>query len=471
MKRINLLKFYIFIKPFKYFFTVTSNFVSKRIAPHKGHFLSGILIGFIISLVVTILAMLGHFKPYENPMTDLLQSITHKKAEDVVLLFITEEEYKNGFNSKSPLSRERLATIIEILVKLKAKVIALDIDISDPTDEDEILSRILDSAKGVPIVVVGNLMRINERTSSGTDPSNHLRPYPEETAYKLKKGLVPYKSMTPGEKWIGKVIYGGVTFRLDSDGIFRHAEAIYINNDSDTIIPSFPVAVTAAYLSMTQQKDLVETLSHFNDQKITLSGKRNDSQHKICIHLGRGGRITPNFIGNYEHFNREINLSRLIEDYKDYDSKNIYKTIFTNKVVIVGGVYDPKDFYLTPVGRMSGMEVLANITQNIISEEVITHFNFLTAFVIEVLLGTIVALIFILTSRFRANMICFAILGPVAVIASCIAFSNTYHWFDFIPTFVGVMLHDWVKKMEEDLKKLKSNIKSFLEKRSKKTKR
>ncbi len=68
---------------------------------------------------------LGHFRPYENPVTDVFQQLLSKKPTDIVLLFITEKEYQNGFNSISPLSRERLALIVKVLVKLGAKAIAI----------------------------------------------------------------------------------------------------------------------------------------------------------------------------------------------------------------------------------------------------------------------------------------------------------------------------------------------------------
>lgn len=66
----------------------------ERVFHYKKYFLSAILIGFTISVMVTVLAWLGHLRPYQNPLTNLLHLITHKKASDVVPLFITEEEYK-----------------------------------------------------------------------------------------------------------------------------------------------------------------------------------------------------------------------------------------------------------------------------------------------------------------------------------------------------------------------------------------
>ena len=425
-------------------------FVFERISQHKGHLLRGILIGFAISIVVTILAFLGHLKPYENPLTDFLQAITYKKAPDVALLFITKKEYKTGFQATSPLSRQRLVEVVDVLIKLKAKVIALDIDISDTTKEDHKLTEAFRSAAkaGIPVVVTANLKAVEAIYTLSDDPFTELRPYPIESDHFTKEGFALFKSATPGGQWEELIMYGGVAFRLDADGIFRHAEAFYMIQDREAHhpIPSFPVAVAAASLGMSQ-KDLDEAFSHLHDHHITLSGKNNHGQRKITFHIGNGGRITPNFIGNFEHFDRAVDLERLLKEYGQGRAQG--ETIFKDKVVIVGGSYDKKDFYFTPLGRMTGMEIMANMTQSILSNTLITHTNFWKAFVLEVLLGTMVALVFVFTSYIWATILCFVTIIPLVVTASLWSFSVSYYWFDFIPTIAGVMLHGLVSKIEE----------------------
>jgi hypothetical protein len=458
-----VLKLFVFAK---WIVTLASRFVFSRISFHRRHLLRGILVGFVISVVVTILALLGHFRPYENALTDLLERIAHKKAKDVVLLFITGAEYKHGFHATSPLSRERLANMIDVLVKLKARVIALDIDISDPTHEDEKLTHSLGraAAAGIPIVVVGNLKETDEKLPSEGNPLIKLRPYRAENAHYTEDGFMLFENASPGSQWIDEVMYGGVNFRLGVDGIFREGEALYMvkkncSNDKASYrpVPSFPVAVAAAYQGMSQD-ELFEALSCIDGHTITLVNGSADDQSEIRINLGRGAKIVPNFIGNYEYFNRELDLKGLLEEYGPGRKGN--ETIFKGKVVIVGGAYDEKDFYTTPLGRMSGMEILANITQNIISGDLITHTNFWKAFVIEVTLGALVALVFVLTSRLWATFICFVTLVPAVAAASLLSFSSSYYWFDFVPTIFGVILHGWVRKVEVEWRGGISKIKS-----------
>jgi len=459
--------------PTKSFITSTPKLLFERVSAYRGYFIRAILIGLAISLTVTALAWIGYFKPYQNPLTNLLHFIAQKKAQDVVLLFITEGEYRQGFQGISPLSRGRLAELVNLMVKLKAKVIALDIDLSDPTSQDHKLSDAMGRAfaAGIPIVLVGNLKPIEEKPHANDDPYSDLRPYADERLQTTKDGFILFDNMSPGTQWAGQPIYGGNFFRLDRDWVFRMAEGFYMIKNDDLKykapylpVPSFPVAVAAAYQGLSQQS-LIEALLNVRDDKIVLPGKRSDHQDDIYIHMIRGSRVIPNFIGNYEHFNREVNPGLLLEEYRTHKEEG--KTIFKDKIVIIGGTFDKRDFYMTPVGRMSGMEILANITQSIINGSLITPTNFWKAFIMQVILGIAVAFIFILFSRFWATLICLLALVPGVAVASILSFSSSHYWFDFVPTIAGVMLYGRIIKAEEVLRKVKHKLETRLGKEKK----
>ena len=350
------------------------------------------------------------------------------------------------------------------MVKLKAKVIALDIDISDPSSEDRKLSEAIGraSAAGIPIVMVGNFKALEDKPHANDESFFDLRPYADERLHTTKDGFILFEDISPGSQWMNQVIYGGTFFRLDNDWVFRMAEGFYMIKNKDLRyrlpylpVPSFPVAVAAAYQGISQEA-LMEALLNVHDNKITLSSTRNDHPVDIYIHMVRNARVIPNFIGNYEHFDREVNLKRLLEEYRS--NKVEGETIFKDKIVIVGGTFDKKDFYLTPVGRMSGMEILANITQSILSGSLITPTSFWKAFVIQVILGIAVALMFVFLSRFWATLICLLTLVPGVAIASLLSFSSSYYWFDFVPTIAGIMLYGQIIKAEEVVKRVKHKL-------------
>jgi len=449
----------------------TTKLLFEKVTAYRGHFIRAVLVGLAISVIVTALARIGYFRPYQNPLTNLLHFITQKKADQVVLLFITENEYKQGFHGISPLSRARLAEVVNVMVKLKAKVVALDIDISDPSSEDRKLSDAMGraSAAGIPVVVIGNLIPIKETTPSNEDNLLDLRPYKDERLHTTKDGSLLFEDMSPGSQWVEKVIYGGTLFRLDTDRVFRMGEGFYVVNNkglkykpSYLPVPSFPVAVAAAYRGISQEA-LMDALLNVQDDKMILSSTREGLREDMYIHFARGNRVIPNFIGNYEHFDREVNLRSLLEEYRSDKAEG--KTIFKDKIVMVGGAFDKKDFYMTPVGRMSGMEILANITQSILNNTLITPASFWKAFVIQVLLGIAVALIFILFSRFWATLLCLLALVPCVAMASLWSFSSSHYWFDFVPTIGGVMLYGQIIEAGQVLQKMKHKLQARLDKK------
>lgn len=452
--------------------TSAVKFIFNNVPLYRGYLIRAILIGLVISVVVTTLAWIGYFKSYQNPLTNLLHFITQKKANDVVLLFITEKEYKEGFQGLSPLSRGRLAELVNLMVKLKAKVIALDIDLSDPTSQDHKLSDAMGRAlvAGIPVVVIGNFKPIDDQPRGEDTSSLDFRPYTDETLHTTKEGFILFENISPGPQWSGKVIYGGNFYKLDRDWVLRMAEGFYMIKNNNLkyklpylLVPSFPVAIAAGYQGMSQET-LMEALLNIQDNKIILSSPKR-SHGDITIHLVKSGRMIPNFIGNYEYFNREINLGRLLEEYRSIEVEG--ETIFKDKIVIIGGTFDRTDFHMTPVGRMSGMEILANITQSIINGSLITPTSFWKAFVIQVILGIVVAFIFILLSRFWATLICLLALIPGVAVASILSFSSSHYWFDFVPTIAGVMFYGRIRKAEEVVRKVKHKLETRLGKSKK----
>jgi CHASE2 domain-containing sensor protein len=325
------------------------------------------------------------------------------------------------------------------------------------------------SAAGIPIVVVGNLKTIEDQPRAKDDFSSDLRPYSFKKSHTTKDGFPLFEGVNPGSQWVNKVIYGETLFRLDNDWVFRMADSFYLSKNNDLRgkppflpVPSFPVAVAAAYQGMSQNA-LTEALLNIQDNKIILSNPRKDHRENIYIHLVRGNRFIPNFIGNYEHFDCEVNLNHLLEAYRSEKAER--QTIFKDKIVIIGGTFDKKDFHMTPVGWMSGMEILANITQSIINGSLITPASFWKAFIMQVILGIAVALIFIFFSRRWATLLCLLALVPGVAIASLWSFSSSHYWFDFVPTIFGVMLYGQISRAEEVFKKMKFKLKTRLVKR------
>ena len=420
----------------------------------KGQWVRGFLIGLVISVCVFFLATLGHFRLFENSMFAILQQINIRQSNDIALLFITKKEYKQGFNNTSPLSRERLAKIIETLVKHHPKAIAVDIDLSDSGEGYDALKKSLRSAEDNHIpVIVPSILKPKIKIAAMAKDNERPTPYLSGIYEKNKNGYILYKGPTALDdelRVMSNVMHGGSVSTKDRDGVFRHGAAFYHTGSGNDIEPSFPLSIAAASQGIDQkllEKSLKEKTWNGILREGSIKIKPGSSNKEIKIHYGKNGKFTPNFLGNYVYFPYDIDVDRLLKTNQS-GTRPDARTIFRDKIVIVGGVYDHNDFYRTPVGKMSGMEVIANMVQSILDHNMITHLNYLCAFIVEVLLGALTALIFILMSPVVALLFCFVTLIPATILLSLKIFDASYYWIDFMPTIFGVMIHGIISKIE-----------------------
>ncbi len=428
---------------------------AHAIKAKKGQWFRGFLVGFIISVIVFVLTILGHFKAFENPVTAMIQQIRVRQSSDIALLFITQDEYQQGFNGISPLSRERLAEIVQVLVKFKPRAIALDIDLSDkgPGYEKLESSFAIAKANDIPIIIP-SVVKPRIKVEVQAEHAEKPKPYLPAEYEKNQDGFTLYdgpKALNIAQMGNPDIMHGGSIFTLDRDGIFRNGTAFYQKSNGNGIIPSFPLSIAAASRGITQNS-LEECFATRTWNTILKEGsieiKDDQSNNLVNIHYSEGGKFTPNFLGNYSFFPYDIDVSRLLKNYKG-ESETGTVTIFKDKVVIVGGVYDHNDFYKTPVGEMSGMEIIANMTQSILDHNMISHLNYFFAFLLEVLLGAVAAFLFVLLPPVWALAVCFLSLIPITVYLSLIVFNQTYYWIDFIPTIIGVVIHGVISKVEQ----------------------
>jgi CHASE2 domain-containing sensor protein len=112
------------------------------------------------------------------------------------------------------------------------------------------------------------------------------------------------------------------------------------------------------------------------------------------------------------------------------------------KVVLLGGYYRAsRDFYVTPVGRMAGVQLMAQAVESELHGGIRTA-NHLAAFALDVLAGLIVVLI---QHRFRllpALVISLVAIPCLSFIGSFLAFSTLAWWVSFAPVTAGVLVHE-----------------------------
>src|SRR3972149_7728636 len=128
----------------------------------KRRFFKSLVLALSVSLLPSLASYMGYLEGFEARALDLLLWARGRiKSPEIVLVHIDDQAFRN-LQEKQPLPRSYLASIIEVLAKSGAKVIAMDIEIKVQTDprEDELLLKAIQAAsengvtKVVPVYVI-----------------------------------------------------------------------------------------------------------------------------------------------------------------------------------------------------------------------------------------------------------------------------------------------------------------------------
>ena len=128
----------------------------------KRRFFKSLVLALSVSLLTSLASYMGYLEGFEAKALDfLLWARGQVKSPEIVLVHIDDQAFRN-MGEKQPLPRSYLASIIEVLAKSGAKVIAMDIELKVKTDphEDELLLKAIQTAsengvtRVVPVYVI-----------------------------------------------------------------------------------------------------------------------------------------------------------------------------------------------------------------------------------------------------------------------------------------------------------------------------
>jgi CHASE2 domain-containing sensor protein len=254
-----------------------------------------------ISILNFALANLGLLQPLELSVLDTLLRIraTRPDSKQLVIVSITNSDYEKLFKSTSPLDPSRLQGIIQAVASGKPRVIGVDIDTSD--------SRF----KGVQI--------------DAQWPPIVWASVPEESD-RDRFTLQPVLGGAPA------VLTGVALLPTQQNEVRDYLRRVVTDHGT---VDSFPMAVVRVY----REQLPTETIS-----------LPEDSQNEVLL----------DFWGLQRHGHR----------FDTYSASNVLlgargpgwstEGILTGKIVLLGGAYElGRDQYQTPVGEMSGTEILA----------------------------------------------------------------------------------------------------------------
>jgi CHASE2 domain-containing sensor protein len=351
---------------------------------------SPVIVGTI--LLALLYSNTSPFRRLETLALDLTM-LSRKPASrsDVVIIRITDDDYQKYFGGKSPLDSSAVNKVIAIIASGRPKVIGVDLDTSA-----EAFQSFEISPDWPPVI-----------WARDANYSNVRRKYHMSAAL---GGNAPAAS------------YGLVTLQLDSDDAIRRYTRWY---DTDTgPAPSLPWAM----------------LSKFRNDESSTVAAPNFEEEFLISYAGPAG--------SERFFSLTVSMLDELSHRKGWPEDNFLK----DKMVILGGDYAVQDEHDTPVGWMSGAEILASIIE---TEWQGGGYRPLgtPAIILLALFDSIVLLILIqLFGLGRTLFLSVIILPTIALIFSLLFFRTVNYVGYFLLVLIAVLLQQVYEKGKEYLK-------------------
>ena len=355
-------------------------------------------------------------------------------ASDVIIVEITEDDFKTIFESRThPLNPPKLQQLITAVSAGKPCVIGVDIgtDFSEFSNKDYF--QIQDEWS--PIVWV--------RDTKDILPDTSKKPIPTE--------------VLGGQ--VNPNLNSGLPLLIDdSQGVTRKYKRII-----ETEKGELPIFAWAVYLEAAKQKCAgIE----FPDQ--TKIDQRQKETSSLFIKYSRGNpnqtiddsspnkskssnqNSTDKDWNQTDYFGRiKIPASQIIEFAKSVEWQN--NELIKDKIVLIGGSYD-EDIHNTPLGKMWGVEIMANVVESELRGGGIKPPGVLITALLAVFDGFLLLGLFHIFPWHKAFLIGIAALFMLSFVCSFLAFGSFSYWILFAPVMFGILLAEFFDRVKDYLK-------------------
>jgi adenylate cyclase len=388
----------------------------------KRRFYKSLVLALSVSLVTSLASTMGYLEAFEARALDLLLWARGRiKSPEIVLVHIDDQAFRN-LEEKQPLPRSYLASLIEVLARSGAKVIAMDIELKVKTNpqEDALLIKAIQGASenGITKVV----------------PVFVIRPEKEDDGRLLYSRTAFFSpDLTP--------VAGFANAPIDPDGFVRQLPVVVRGADGK-VLPSLALAVLARYAGYDNAR-LDEALNQGENTSLLLpewdkfAGRLRREPTPLSFQLDDIWKI--NFAGAQGSF------TAIPSDPVAFLAKQDFPVAadnpFRGKIVLIGATFgDSRDFFPTPQGLMSGVEIHANIIHTILSRSQILPAHRFVALLLSLLFALVMSLLLSLFRPITVTILGLIAIPLVLIPLSYLAFARLGLWVDFVTPLLAIRL-------------------------------
>jgi CHASE2 domain-containing sensor protein len=344
-------------------------------------------------VLVWIFGHVGVLRRLEKITSDTEMLLNRAPYESqVALVTITDEDYRSLFGGISPLQPEKLEGLINAIAKGAPAVICVDVDTSSTTFRDRFKIH-------------------NWRPHLVWE--REIRHLPEDAALAHSGEIEPLdvlggrKDLDPSRNSTGLP----VLIEDTEDKVTRRYRRLIKTSVGD--LPSLPWAVAKVYFQ-NRQEDLA---------------KLPESSEDLLIR----------YIPDKQH-SRRINFSA--SRVQQLASEWPQASPLRNKIVVLGGSYGDQDRHDTPIGRLTGSEVIANVIETELNGGGFNPPSELLLFALELFEAFALILLFHICRFSTALGISIVFAPALAVVCSRVAFRDWINVWHFLPIILGLILFE-----------------------------
>lgn len=336
----------------------------------------------------------------DSSMRARLHLAQPKVSRNIIIVTISDEDYRYIFAAKSPLDARGVEELIKAISSAQPAVLAVDIDTSDEAFKS------MKIPENVPIVWA---------TGAAIDQEGKVKP-PLPIAL---GDTQPQPSLT-----------GIAVVPSDSDGIVRAYMRKFGSYDS------FEWIIAKAYCARVEQDPISKAQLADSYSRIS---SRCDEIHRLDQKPAEDGELSLDLLGDRSAF-QHFTARSILDAYHADDQQSLAKLKGT--VVLLGGLfYAARDEYPTPVGRMAGVELTAHAIDSELrgggfhrpAEVIMLSLN---------LVGGIgILLLFIRYGLGKGCLISGLVIVVIAPLWSLLAFRSFAYTAYFLPIFFALLVH------------------------------
>jgi CHASE2 domain-containing sensor protein len=365
----------------------------------------------------------GALHGLEHMILDAEMHIQAPPPSPVAIVMITDADYDAIFQGHSPLDPDRLHDIITDIAVSAPSVIGVDIDTSDPQFKTfKIEPEWRDVVRWERDVYVGS-------------KEDDLEPL----------DILGGQDLSLNDK-------SGIPALLDDPEDRATRRYSHCIKTKGGLNQSFTSSIVAAYSSALPSNSTSESRIRCENSSAQPSNSKAGSRIS-CESSSESDPMLIGFTERTKNSRFHISASKVhqISGMPQENGQRNQIPELCHKIVLLGGSYRDYDRHFTPLGKLVGVEVLANAIETQASgNEVRAHEPWML-FMLDFVAASMLVLLFHLFPASVENYFAFALVLTVliALFFSFVAFHSLSRFADFWPTLLAVLLFEFYVHVRE----------------------